>query len=321
MKNGNGFRWAYIGSGNIAKQTARQITKGGHKITAVYSRSYEHACEFAKKYGAEAFRTTDELFNCGEFDAVYIATPHNSHTLYAVEAMKHGFPVLCEKPCGVSAKDFAAAQNAAEENGVYLAEAMWTWFNDVALKVKEWTDGGRIGEIKSVEITHAFPGMLMSRGSRLLTPATAGGALLDIGIYPIAYCCYLFGRPNKIECRGTVKNGIDTAEKIILYYDGFECRLNMSFYYLAESAVINGSKGKITLPPIYHVANKCTLKNESGKETFRKKTDYTTEFSRAAEEIRVGLTQSRYVPFEKTALVLEVMDECRRQLGLKYPFE
>lgn len=315
------FRWAYIGSGSIAKQTARAITKKGHKITAVYSRSFAHAESFARKFGARAFHSADEMFSCGEFDAVYIATPHNSHTAYSVEAMKRGFPVLCEKPCGVSLRDFETARKTAEENGVYFAEAMWTWFNDVARTVREWTDGGKIGKIKSVEITHAFPGMLMSRSSRLLTPATAGGALLDIGIYPVAYCVNLFGEPETVKCAGTLKNGIDTGEEIILGYGDFECRLKTSLYCLREGAVIKGSEGKITMSPIYHLANRCTLKNADGRKTFRKKTDYPTEFSRAADEIRRGATKSEYVPPEKTAQVLKVLDECRRQMGLVYPFE
>ena len=196
------FRWAYVGSGNIAKSTARSITRGEHSITAVYSRNYEKAKDFASKYDAAVFDSYDELLKYDNFDAVYIATPHTSHVEYSVKAMQAGKPVLCEKPVGVSTKDVDLMIDASKDNGVYFCEAMWTWFSDVALTVKKWIDENRIGKVQSVHIDYAFPGLMMSKNSRVLMPETAGGALLDIGIYPITYCYKLFGYPEKITCDG-----------------------------------------------------------------------------------------------------------------------
>ena len=96
------FRWAYIGSGNIARSTAHSITKGNHLITAVYSRNPETAKSFADKYKAEVFSDFDALLESDSYDGVYIATPHTSHLEYAVKVMKAGKPVLCEKPVGVT---------------------------------------------------------------------------------------------------------------------------------------------------------------------------------------------------------------------------
>ncbi|MCM1114011.1 MAG: Gfo/Idh/MocA family oxidoreductase [Clostridium sp.] len=315
------FRWAYIGSGNIANSTARDILKGNHSITSVYSRNEEKANAFAKKYNAKAFRDFADAVNRDDIDAVYIATPHTSHVDYAVRAMELGKPVLCEKPVGVSLQDVDILIKSAETNQVYFCEAMWTWFGDVALTVKRWIDNKEIGDIKDVVINYAFPGILMPKTSRVLTPDTAGGALLDIGIYPITYCYNLFGYPKKIYCDGKMKDGIDISETVILEYDTFKCTLNMSLCKLQENCFIKGSRGSVSLPVFFHMASKAILKNENGKQIFTGKTDYLTEFTRAAQEILDGKKESEYIPFQATRDCMKIMDECRRQMNLIYPFE
>lgn len=314
------FRWAYAGSGSIAGSTAASITRGAHEIAAVYSRNAAKAQEFAAKYGAKAYSSFEEMLAQGEFDAVYIATPHTSHLEYSLKAMRAGKPVLCEKPAGVSEREVSEMLTASRENNVYFCEAMWTWFSPVALEVKKWVAEKRIGEIKSVKIEYAFPGVLMSRNSRLLMPETAGGALLDIGVYPITYCYNLFGFPDRIGCRGKLKNGIDIEEKVTLGYEGFDCVLNMSLTRLKESCKITGTLGGITIP-VFHMARLASLKTKERKENFTGKTDYLTEFSRAADEIRAGRTESLYIPHKSTLDCMRIMDECRRQMGLVYPFE
>lgn len=315
------FRWAYIGSGNIANSTAADITKGNHSIVSVYGRNAEKVKAFAEKYGAKAFDDFECAVKRGDVDGVYIATPHTSHTEYAVRAMKLGKPVLCEKPVGVSLKETDEMIETAVKENIYFCEAMWTWFSDVALTVKKWVQCGEIGEIKDVIINYAFPGILMPKSSRVLTPETAGGALLDIGIYPITYCYNLFGYPDKIRCKGKIKNGIDISETVILEYNGFKCTLNMSLCRLRENCIIKGSKGTVSLPVFFHMASKAVLRNENGRKVFNGKTDYLTEFTRAAEEIRLGKKESGYIPFKATRECMRIMDECRQQMNLVYPFE
>ncbi|MGN0468975.1 MAG: Gfo/Idh/MocA family protein [Acutalibacteraceae bacterium] len=315
------FRWAYIGSGNIAYSTAKQITQGEHEIVSVYSRNFNKAKVFAEKFSAKAYETFDEAVFRDDVDAVYIATPHTSHVDYAVKAMKGGKSVLCEKPVGVNMKEVDVLINTSQETGVYFCEAMWTWFSDVALTVKKWVTDGKIGEVREVRINYAFPGMFMSKNSRVRMPETAGGALLDIGIYPITYCYNLFGMPKNIRCKGKLKGGIDTAETVILDYGSFRCVLKMSLYLLRESCVIKGTLGKISFPTFFHMASKVVLNNKDGKTVFNGKTDYLTEFTRAAEEIKKGKNQSDYIPFKATKDCMQIMDECRRQMNLVYPFE
>lgn len=315
------FRWAYIGNGNIANSTARDILRGEHEIVSVYGRNKEKSKAFAEKYSAKSFDDFDSAVNRADVDGVYIATPHTSHVDYAVRAMKLGKPVLCEKPVGVTVADVDALVNTAKAENIYFCEAMWTWFSDVALTVKKWVQSGEIGDVTDVTINYAFPGIMMSKNSRVLLPETAGGALLDIGIYPITYCYNLFGFPKDIVCRGRLKNGIDISETVTLKYDGFNCTLHMSLCTLKENCIIKGTKGTISLPVFFHMASKAILKNENGRQVFKGKTDYLTEFTRAAKEIQNGRKESAYIPFEATRNCMLIMDECRRQLGLVYPFE
>ena len=313
------FRWAYVGSGNIAKSTARSITRGKHAITAVYSRNAEKGQAFAKKYGAVFYTDFESLLKCGDFDAVYIATPHTSHKDYSVRAMNAKKPVLCEKPVGTCTDEVRRMIDAARENDIYFCEAMWTWFSDMASGVKKWIDEKAVGEIKDVHIDYSFPGLMMSKDSRVLTPETAGGALLDVGIYPITYCYRLFGYPETISCTGTIKNGIDVRETVILGYNNFSCTLEMSLDKLKEGCRISGTEGIIDIP-FFHVARIATIK-AGKKRRLKGKTDYLTEFNRVAEEIQAGKKESAYVPLKATEDCMRIMDECRKQMNLIYPFE
>ena len=136
------FRWAYIGSGNIAHSTARDIVKGEHCIVSVYSRNFEKAKAFAEKYGAQAFADFESAVKRDDVDGVYIATPHTAHVEYAVRAMEWGKPVLCEKPVGVCLNDVKKLVETSRSTNTYFCEAMWTWFSDVALTVKKWVQSG-----------------------------------------------------------------------------------------------------------------------------------------------------------------------------------
>ena len=315
------FNWAYVGNGGIAESTAREIVKGNHRIVSVYGRNLKKVKAFSEKYGAQAFDDFESAVNCEGVDGVYIATPHTAHVDYAVRAMELHKPVLCEKPVGVTVQDVDTLLDTAKRTNTYFCEAMWTWFSDVALTVKKWVQSGEIGEVQEVVINYAFPGMLLPKTSRVRMPETAGGALLDIGIYPITYCYNLFGTPKSVQCHGKIQDGIDIRETVVLEYPNFKCTLHMSLCSLKENCRIRGTKGTVSLPVFFHMASKAILKNENGKHVFTGKTDYLTEFTKVAEEIRQGKTESAYIPFAATRACMEIMDECRRQMGLRYPFE
>lgn len=317
------FRWAFIGMGTLGKKVAEEITASGrHQIVSVYVRNREKCAAFAAEYGALAAETAEQAMTAQGVDGVYLVTPHTSHYEYAMQALRLGKPVLCEKPVSTDAKKTAEMLALSEENGVYFTEGMWTWFSPVANKVKEWLDAGEYGEIKKIKLLYHVKSLKYA--PRVGDPKLAGGALLDIGIYPVTYLYRLFGKPESITCQGRLRGGIDTGEDIRMNYPGGRS-------FLASASIIDnrglehmrivGSKARTTLWN-YHSADKVSIKRRGKrKETFKAFGGMLNEFDLVAEEIREGRTESRYVPHAATLGVMELLDECRRQMKLVYPFE
>ncbi len=314
------FRWAYIGSGSICEITADQIVKGDHEIATVYSRRFESAEEFAARYGAAPCRTFEEAVDRDDIDGVYIGTPHTSHKDYAIRGLRMKKPVLCEKPIGINTAEVEEMIAVSREEGVYLAEAMWTWYAPVAHEVRKWVQEGRIGALKSAYGSFCIPGLSTKpRENRLLNPATAGGALLDLCVYPITYFYNLYGMPQEIQCDGELANGIDEEEKVVLRYPAGECTCVSSLRYQEEKFSIIGEKGTIIIPGEFHGASIAECRCGSQTFTAEGVTDYANEFTKVAEEILEGRQESAYVPLRHTLDCMKIMDECRRQLGLTYP--
>ncbi len=317
------FNWAFIGAGTLAKQVAREITaSSGHRIAAVYTRNSEKCEAFSRLCGAVPARTAEEAMVHPGVDGVYIVTPHTSHAPYALQAMQLGKPVLCEKPVSTDACKTREMIAMSEEKGIYFTEAMWTWFAPVANQVKAWLEQGEYGDVQSLDMTYHLRSI--NYAPRLSDPNLAGGALLDIGIYPLTYIYRLFGKPEAIRCRGNLKGGIDTDEEIELTYPGgkiFRISVSLMDFKGLEVMRLRGTKGETRLW-FYHHANRVRLRRFHGRnESMKGYGGMLNEFDLVAEEIRQGKTESRYVPHQSTLDVMEMMDECRRQMGLVYPFE
>lgn len=315
----NKFGWAYIGCGGIAHTTAKELVKTeDQQIVSAWNRTYEKAEKFVQKYGGTAYKTAEEAITAPGVEGVYIAVTADKHAEYMNLAIRHHKSVLCEKPFTVNAKEADEIFAYAKREGVYVSEAMWTWHNAVALKVKEIVGSGKLGNIQSVECAYAFPMLKFSRNPRLMNPMQAGGALMDIGIYAVRYCQELFGMPKEMKCEGRLSRGADLGEKITMKYDGFDANLTVAFdQKMGEYFRIKGSKESIDVP-MFHMASKVTF----CRETFADKSShYAVQFHNVANEIREGLTESRFVPAKATIDCMKLLDECRRQMGLRYPQE
>ena len=317
------FGWAFIGAGTLGAQVAKEITQSGrHKVVSVYVRNSEKRKAFAAQYGALAAETPEQAITAEGVDGVYIVTPHTSHFAYAKLALSLKKPVLCEKPVTTDAKQSAELIRLARENNVYFTEAMWSWFSPVARQIKAWYDAGEYGEITSFKMNYHMKSI--DYAPRVSDPNMAGGALLDITIYPITYAYRIFGKPERVECKGTVARGIDTDEEITMYYpNGKRVEISASLldFKGLERLTLVGTKAKTDLR-FFHSINSVKLKRQNGKgESLRGSGSMLNEFDLVAGEIREGLTESRYVPQEATQGVMEIIDECRRQIGLVYPFE
>lgn len=315
------FGWCFIGSGKLANKVAKQIVKSGrHKIVSVYSRNEKSCAKLAVKFGAQPCRSAEEAVNASGVDGVYVVTPHSSHYPYAETALKNNKPVLCEKAFTVNAAQAEKLIALAREKKTYLAEAMWTWFAPVANRVKYWLDSGEFGTVQSVRACFCLS---LGRVKRLIDPDSAGGALLDLGVYPITYAYRLFGKPTAIRCNGAVSGGVDWEERINFEFPQCgDCSAESSIKsYKPEKLVIEGTKAKIKLKA-FHCANSVKLIRRNGKnERFCGDGGYVNEFDTVVSEIREGLTESRFVPLRDTLEVMKIADECRRQMKLAYPFE
>ena len=318
------FRWCFIGAGDLAKTVANQLNKSGrHEVISVYTRNYEKGVAFAEKHGGKAYPTAEEAITAEGVDGVYIVTPHSSHYKYAKLSLELGKPVFCEKAFTVTAKETDELIALAKEKNIYLCEAMWTWFSESANKTKEWIDEGKIGRVQSADFSYHV--RTIDRKGRHTDPKRAGGALLDITIYPITYAYRLWGTPAEIESVGVIKEGIDHSEKIIFTYPDFKVNISASIadFKGLEKMSIKGEKGEIKAP-FYHCANGVTYKKSLfHKETFKGKgpkfNTYLDEFDAVAEDIRAGRTESDMVPLKATSDVMHILDKIREQIGLEYP--
>ena len=317
------FQWCFLGTGTLAGHVAKEITASGrHQIRTVCSRRFEKAQEFADKWGAAAYADAAAAVSAEGVDGVYVVTPHNSHYALARLALELNKPVLCEKPFTVRGEDTRALFDLAAERSVYLAEGMWTWFAPVANKIKEWVDTGAIGEVQ--DVVTQFRVNVLNYAPRLTDPNLAGGALLDSGVYPITYLYRLFGKPTDVKCAGRIENGVDLSDEIDLTFEnGHTFHISLAIDAAEPDLYIRiiGAEGEIRADG-FHYTDKATLTRPDGSaEVFEGKTTMLNEFDLVAEEIRRGLKQSLYVPSQATIDVMEILDDCRKQIGLVYPFE
>lgn len=318
------FRWCFIGAGSLAATVASQLNKSGrHEIASVYTRNYEKGKEFAEKYGGVNYDTPEKAITAEGVEGVYIVTPHNAHFRYAKLALELGKPVFCEKAFTVTAKETEELINLARERKLYLCEAMWTWFSPSANMTKSWIDEGKIGKVSSASFSYHV--RTVGYKGRHTDAKRAGGALLDITIYPITYAYRLWGMPLRIESKAEIKNGIDLGEDIIFTYpDGMTVNITASIndYRGLEKMKIKGEKGIITAP-FYHAMNgiyckKGLFRKESYKGDGPKLNSYLDEFDAVALDIRAGKTESEMVPLKATLEVMKILDEIRAQIGLSY---
>ena len=264
------FNWCFIGTGQIAKKVAKQlVTNPGHQIVSVFNRTKAKAEKFAKIYHSAVYESALEAINDPRVDGVYIATTNETHFSFCKLCLENHKPVLCEKPITGNTKELKELIKLSEENNTLLKEAMWTWYNPVANKVKEWIKEERIGKILSVDCIFNMPifGYNKAKG-RYINPSRYGGALLDLGVYSVRYVYELFGKPKAITSKGKLYNGIDLFNDSIFEYDGFKAHVSSQINALVgEHCIIKGEKGIIKVP-LFHMASKAILKTKEGKEVF-----------------------------------------------------
>lgn len=259
------IKWGIIGLGKIARQFASDMKfVPSGELVAVASRSQEKAEEFGSEFGAEYFFDSyEELISGSQVDAIYIATPHNLHVEFAKKCLQGGKAVLCEKPMATSPVELQSLLDVQKETGVYLMEGMWSYFLPTINKAKEWITEGRIGKLIHLKADFGFPAAYNPQG-RLYNPDLAGGAVFDIGIYPLAMTSYFLGpNPKALRTwRHDAPTGVDDDLVMILEYADQIAHLHCSFRSrLSNSLQLIGEEGNIEVP-LFWQSRECSLKKD-----------------------------------------------------------
>ena len=316
------FNWCFIGAGPMARTVAGEmalIRGRSHKIVSLYADDKSDAKSLSLWYGGKVYDTIEEAVNADGVDAVYISTPNSTHYEIAKKCIELKKPVLCEKPVATSYEQACELFELAEQNGVYLTEAVWVLFNNVAKKVVEWIDNGDIGDVKKVELRFTFRNSRFYQAPLCMSKELGGGTLFEVGTVPLSCCYNILGEPETIKCEGKVnEEGVDTEEKIVTTYkDGVECtvHLSVSNYTGRENATITGTKGMIVIP-LFNSTIKAKLITPVKRDSSGNFPSVMNVFDLVADEIRDNKITSSFVRKETIIGVIKIIDECRKQLGL-----
>lgn len=323
------FKWGILGTGGIALAFARDLTfLNNHIVAAVGSRTQEKAEEFAIEFpGCTAHGSYEKLVTNPEIDAIYVATPHPMHFTNTILALKAGKPVLCEKPFSINASQARAMVEASIENNVALLEAMWMRFLPHIHQVRKIIASGVLGDIISVTADHGQ--RLADQGiARLVEPSLAGGALLDLGIYPVSFAHMVLGVPEKVQASAVMTDkGVDASTSILFTYaSGAQAILTTTM--IAQTpcrAVVSGVNGWLEIDRTFY--NPTTMRVHLYDGTT---TEYPSNYQghglreqaiEFANIVSTGKFESEYLTHKHTLEIMELMDLIRDKIGLKYPGE
>lgn len=321
------IRWGIIATGNIARCFAEDLALlPDHEIAAIGSRDRDRAEGFARTYGAgRAYGSYSEVADDPDVDVVYVATPHSDHYSTARYALEAGKAVLCEKTFTLDAAQARELVELARGEGRFLMEAMWMRTLPPHLKLLELVRSGTIGEPRAVQAGLGFVAEYDPDG-RLFAPELGGGALLDVGIYPVALAHHVLGAPRTVRAQADLApTGVDRTITIGLGYDnGAVASLTGSLAAtLPNTATVAGTDGWIELPRSFHDTRRLIVHRPDGEPQEHRfdvtGIGLTYEAEETARCLRAGRTESELVPLDDTLAVMELMDEVRAQVGVRFP--
>lgn len=324
------LRWGVISPGSIAEQfTATMHRATASRVVAVASRSQDRADAFAAKHGIEAaFAGPEAMLAAGGLDAVYIASPHAQHHELARPVLEAGVPVLVEKAFTLNESQARDLLDLAQQRGVFAMEAMWARFLPQYGLLRAVISEGLIGEVVQVEADHgqAFP---EDPAHRLYAPELGGGALLDLGVYPLSLAQMLLGDLQEPAIRGELTaTGVDAFAGVVARGErgGWAVVSTTLRAHTANRAVIAGTRGRVVLPsPFYAPGNVDVVLDDGRTASWSHPGDVDDgmafEIAEAARCITAGESQSTLMTWKDTLSVMRTMDAVRSALGVTYPGE
>lgn len=313
------IRWGIIGLGNIALRFAKSLSYSNEgKLYAIASRTKEKRDEFYDKYNCEkVYENYNELLRDEEVDAVYIALPHGFHKHWSIEALRHKKAVLCEKPVGINSEEMIEIKKEAVLNSTFFMEAMKTRFVPIISDIKRMIRNKEIGDITAIEANFCNNVENIKPGSYLLDK-DQGGALLDVGIYPLSFVMDMIDSEVKSvkSYMDINESGVDSYFKAILTFeDGVIGTVEGSIDRNKErTAIIRGTKGWMEIP-MYNRPNKAVVNLNSGKSyTIEKDIEFDDMYAEIKEVhncLKESKLESDYLTLNESIRVMEVLDRIR----------
>lgn len=320
------LRWGILGTGLIAGLQTQDLLENGFSVQAVGSRTKDASERFSQTFGIPtAHESYTQLVADPSVDIIYVATPHPFHHEHALLALNAGKHVLVEKPFTMNAREAREVIDLAQQRGLVALEAMWTRFLPHMVRIRQIVADGMIGQLRKVVASHN-QSLPTDPTHRLNALELGGGALLDLGIYPVSFAVDLLGIPSSIQASSAMTvTGVDRQTATIFQYPTGEqamldCELDAPG---ANRAVVIGTEGWIDIESVWYTPTAFTVydRMDNVLERFEQPvTGRGMKFQAAELEqlIQTGHTQSDLLPSAQSIAIMELLDEIRRQIGLRY---
>jgi predicted dehydrogenase len=318
-----------MGTGAIARKFASDLVAlPGAKLLAVGSRSQTKADDFGREFNlTRCYPSYEELVGDSEVDAIYVATPHSCHkdnTLLALSANK---PVLVEKPFAINAREAEVVIRAARDKQLLVMDAMWTRFVPLYVRLRELLREGTVGPIQSIRADFGFQTDPATH-PRLFDPSLGGGALLDVGVYPISLASMVLGSPVRVSSEARMgATGVDEHDAMVFAHQHGQLALLACAITLNTSldAMLIGERGSIWIHPPFWKAKSMTLTREDGRQELLEfpfeGLGYQFEAIEFMDCLRSGRVESEIMPLDESLSIMKILDLLRKQWGLKYPMD
>ncbi len=323
------LRWGILATGGIAHAVTSDLVANGIAVQAVGSRRAESAAQFAAEFGIPNVHSSYEaLVADPEVDVIYVATPHPFHAEHASMALNAGKHVLVEKPFALNAEQARQVAELAATRGLVVLEAMWTRFLPHMQRIREILDAGPIGEVRSLIADHTQQ-LSEDPAHRMNSLELGGGALLDLGIYPISFASWLFGAPESIQATATFKaTGADAQIATTFRYanGAIAATLSASDVQGPNRATILGTAGRIDIDGVWYAQTNFRVLDADDtviEEYVSVRNGGGKHYQAVALEALVarGERIDARIPLEETVQIMQTLDAVRAEIGLRYPGE
>jgi predicted dehydrogenase len=314
-------RWGILGTGGIAGSFASdlRLSEAGVAV-AVGSRSQAAADRFADSYGiANRHDSYESLVADPDVDVIYVATPHPMHRDNAILALRAGKHVLVEKPFTMNAAEAREVVAVARERGLFAMEAMWTRFLPHVGVIREWLGKGMLGDVVTVTADHG-QWFAEDAGFRLFAPELGGGALLDLGVYPVSFASMVLGSPSRIvSISDPAFTGVDAQTSMLFGYDsGAQAVLTCTLRAKSPTrAAIVGTDARIEVDGDFYAPARVSLIPRDGDpvvvESAHQGRGLRHQADEVARRLAAGEVESPFMPLDETISIMETMDTVLKQ--------